>query len=314
MRSDCGDIRFTDSDGITLLNYWIEGPINSSNTRIWVKVPNIPANSIKKIYLYYGNPDATSLSNPDATFVFFEDFSSDPNTNGKWEIYRYSADTANEFVYDPANRRVYLTKAATNKGAIAFFKDVNTPDSFRLITYGGAGGGTGADGWAFGFFKDISPYRTYGRCDYGGSFGLMASDGTNRYISKGFAIEFDNYQNTGDPSANHNALVDTSVAAPYNHIRYVNTNIANEDNTTHRIEIKVSDQKTQLLIDDTVYIDYTYTYTKTYRAIGFGAGTGGATNNHWIEKCVILANWTYPEPTVKIGQERIVKSGILMDT
>ncbi|MEM0242889.1 MAG: DUF2341 domain-containing protein [Candidatus Aenigmatarchaeota archaeon] len=61
MRSDCGDIRFTDSDGITLLNYWIEpNTCNTNNTRIWVKVPNIPANSQKIIYLYYGNPNANS--------------------------------------------------------------------------------------------------------------------------------------------------------------------------------------------------------------------------------------------------------------
>jgi hypothetical protein len=39
MRGDCGDIRFTDSDGQTLLSYWIEGGCNTTSTRIWVKVP-----------------------------------------------------------------------------------------------------------------------------------------------------------------------------------------------------------------------------------------------------------------------------------
>jgi len=63
MRSDCGDIRFYDSDGATPLNYWIEGQCNSSSTLIWVKVPSIPASSKKTIYLYYGNPSYTSLSN-----------------------------------------------------------------------------------------------------------------------------------------------------------------------------------------------------------------------------------------------------------
>jgi len=45
MRSDCGDIRFTDSDGSTLLNYLIE---NCNIGRILVKVPYIPASSTKK--------------------------------------------------------------------------------------------------------------------------------------------------------------------------------------------------------------------------------------------------------------------------
>jgi len=65
MQNNGEDIRFTDSDGITLLSHWIESGINSSNTRIWVKIPSIPANSTKTIYLYYANPDAVSTSNID---------------------------------------------------------------------------------------------------------------------------------------------------------------------------------------------------------------------------------------------------------
>jgi len=83
MRTDCGDIRFTDSDGRTLLNYWIESGCNSSNTKIWVKVPQIPANLTKTIYLYYGNPNATSQSNPTNVFIFFDDAEID---YGNWEL------------------------------------------------------------------------------------------------------------------------------------------------------------------------------------------------------------------------------------
>jgi hypothetical protein len=68
MRSDGGDIRFTDSDGKTQLSYWIESGVNSANTRVWVKVPFIPASSTKTIYLYYGNPSATSVSDSVAVF------------------------------------------------------------------------------------------------------------------------------------------------------------------------------------------------------------------------------------------------------
>ena len=69
MQADCDDIRFTDTDGTTLLPYWIEGPINASNTKIWVKVPQIPANGTKVIYLYYGNPTAQSESSIVDTFI-----------------------------------------------------------------------------------------------------------------------------------------------------------------------------------------------------------------------------------------------------
>jgi len=61
MRSDCGDIRFADSDD-QMLNAWIESGCNSTSTKIWVKVSTIPASSTKTIYVYYGYPSATLSS------------------------------------------------------------------------------------------------------------------------------------------------------------------------------------------------------------------------------------------------------------
>jgi len=84
MRSDCGDIRFTDSDGSTQLSYWLESGCNSANTKIWVKVPFIPTGN-KTIYVYYGNPEATSMSNGDATFEFFDDFEGNTINAYKWD-------------------------------------------------------------------------------------------------------------------------------------------------------------------------------------------------------------------------------------
>jgi len=84
MRSDCGDIRFTDSNGTNLLNYWIESGTNTTSTKIWVKIPSIPANSTKTIYVYYGNPSATSQSNGDAVFLFFDDFPGTSLNTTKW--------------------------------------------------------------------------------------------------------------------------------------------------------------------------------------------------------------------------------------
>ena len=86
MRKDCGDIRFTDTDGKSLLNHWIESGIDSSNTKIWVKIPKIPAFSEKKIYLYYGNLSANCISNGDNTFDFFDDFSGNEIDTKKWRI------------------------------------------------------------------------------------------------------------------------------------------------------------------------------------------------------------------------------------
>ncbi|MEM5810918.1 MAG: DUF2341 domain-containing protein [Candidatus Aenigmatarchaeota archaeon] len=87
MRSDCGDIRFTDSDGSTQLSYWLESGCNTASTKIWVKVPSIPASSTKTIYVHYGNPSAESASNGDNTFKFFDDFLGNSLDTTKWVVY-----------------------------------------------------------------------------------------------------------------------------------------------------------------------------------------------------------------------------------
>lgn len=74
MRTDFGDIRFTDQDGTTLLDYWLEAKTNSTEATFWVKVPTLPAESVATIYAYYGNSSAVSLSDGDNTFMFFDDF------------------------------------------------------------------------------------------------------------------------------------------------------------------------------------------------------------------------------------------------
>jgi len=71
VNSDGSDIRFYQEDGVKL-NYWIESWDNTGTSTIWVKVPSIPGNSTTTIYMYYGNPDATSESNADNTFIFFD--------------------------------------------------------------------------------------------------------------------------------------------------------------------------------------------------------------------------------------------------
>ena len=59
MDEDCNDLRVTDSDGETQLDYWIEGGCDTSSTQIWAQVPSIPDGG-KTLYVYYGNASATN--------------------------------------------------------------------------------------------------------------------------------------------------------------------------------------------------------------------------------------------------------------
>jgi hypothetical protein len=82
MRSDCGDVRFTDSDKTTLLPYWMESGCNSKNTVFWVNVPKVSQS--KPVYVYYGNPSAGYAGSGDETFEFFDNFEGNVLDSSKW--------------------------------------------------------------------------------------------------------------------------------------------------------------------------------------------------------------------------------------
>jgi hypothetical protein len=73
-RSDFGDIRFTTVNGI-LLDYWMESLNVGKNATFWIEIAGNLTGQAQTIYLYYGNPIATTTSNGNNTFIFFDDFS-----------------------------------------------------------------------------------------------------------------------------------------------------------------------------------------------------------------------------------------------
>ena len=78
MRSDFSDLLFTDSDGMTPLDYWMEPLSDSKNAVFWIKIPEVKANSKHIIYMYYGYAgDISNLKNAikqkDFEQVFIED-------------------------------------------------------------------------------------------------------------------------------------------------------------------------------------------------------------------------------------------------
>jgi flagellin-like protein len=83
MQVNYEDLRFIDSGG-NELDHWIESTGDPAS--VWVEIPTISASSTATIYLYYGNAAASSASDADATFVFFDSFEDDTpgNEPSKW--------------------------------------------------------------------------------------------------------------------------------------------------------------------------------------------------------------------------------------
>lgn len=85
-KADGADLRIS-VDGVTLtVPYWIESWNPGGTSKIWVKVPSIPANGTTKLYLHYGDVARNAASNGDNTFELFDDFEDGVFAN-KWDVY-----------------------------------------------------------------------------------------------------------------------------------------------------------------------------------------------------------------------------------
>ena len=91
LNADGSDIRFLD-ENMNYLSYWIEPGIqnesglNRTNTRIWVKVPLIPALSSNTLYMEYGNSAARAVSDIKSTFIFGDDFNDNALDASLWTV------------------------------------------------------------------------------------------------------------------------------------------------------------------------------------------------------------------------------------
>jgi len=92
MQPDFDDLRFTSSDQTTELSYWLESKTDSTTATIWVKIPSL-ASGDNTIYMYYANASATTASNGDNTFEFFDHFDSASIDTNKWNKTGYGTVT-----------------------------------------------------------------------------------------------------------------------------------------------------------------------------------------------------------------------------
>lgn len=106
-RDDFGDVRFTDNDGDTLLDCWMESKVDSNYAIFWVEVADSLETDPQTIYVYYDKASATypylatAKAQGIATFLLFDDFTTD--TSADW------TNAGGEFSIDTANQRMIIT-------------------------------------------------------------------------------------------------------------------------------------------------------------------------------------------------------------
>ena len=129
---------------------------------------------------------------------------------------------------------------------------------------------SGGEGIAF-FIADASTSTSY-VSGTGDSFGGLGLDG--------YAITFDTYQNSGDPSASSGSfiglyeldsssgwtLLDSDVSLP-----------TLEDDSTHLITITIEEGDFEVTVDGTSYLVSSGQYSMPEALVGWGGGTSTAT-------------------------------------
>ncbi len=121
-QSDGRDVRFTDSDGTTTLNYEIEKwDAAAKEAVLWVNVPQIDAtSSTDHIYMYWGNPNAVDAPSADNTWG--------SSYKGVWHLGDNAASTT---VADSSGNANNLT-SQTNTDSEGVSQPGNTGNSYFM--------------------------------------------------------------------------------------------------------------------------------------------------------------------------------------
>lgn len=83
MQADFNDLRFTRSDGDTLIDAWLEEKTDGVSATVWTEFPTTPIDTAEDYYyMYYGNNVVGGDWNGVDTFQFFDDF--EDGSQGSW--------------------------------------------------------------------------------------------------------------------------------------------------------------------------------------------------------------------------------------
>jgi hypothetical protein len=131
MQSDFDDLRFTSSDGQTLIPFWVEKYTASTNANIWVLLPNLATSSYATVFMYYGSSTASSTSNGGATMTAFDDYEDN-------SLSEYTGDTSLfSVVTSPVYGGTYSLKPSSVSGKTTdgIFRFDDTVAQGQIIRY-----------------------------------------------------------------------------------------------------------------------------------------------------------------------------------
>ena len=178
-KADFSDVRFADVNG-QLLDYWIE-KIEGDYCVVWVKIPYIPQYpNGTKIYLYYGNPNAESLSNEN-TMPLFLDFSYNPQDD-------FTSLGGGAFEWDSSEQAWHIAGYAGGRG---YYNAKKFDDGYELtVKVKSTGGSVGL----FLKFQDSSNYLLFRTDQNNWELVSMINDASSTLASTVYPINLSDYK------------------------------------------------------------------------------------------------------------------------
>ncbi len=203
LRPDGGDVRFASMPGADVsesfdLPYFIESWNAGGTSLVWVKIPSMPGSSSKTIYLYYGNPGATTTSN--FAVVFPNAYRLLGGTDLQSGIKNYDwfeiAPGAALFVFDQSPLIVHARRALINGALDASGRGYVS----SFIAYGN---GNGPGGGLAGFSGGFGGAGGAGYGGWGGSGGgvFPAAGGPSDGTAASGDIDLGSSGGNGEPNA-----------------------------------------------------------------------------------------------------------------
>ncbi len=182
MQEDFSDLRFVDNDDVTILPYFIENYVNRSYAEVWVRLKD----NDTTIYMYWGNPNAISESNPYNVFDFYDDFEGTDLDTTKWTIARNTNSptiavsnswlkvqgslSSGEFIalmnFTPTTRFIVeefvnFTSGVVNENSIVWYSD-DTADNHYLVQVNY----DGTTSWTLWWIKQAGTYSSISTDSY----------------------------------------------------------------------------------------------------------------------------------------------------
>ena len=241
-------------------------------------------------YLFGVEPTPPAAPAPAAapiyTLAFSDDFSTNPNRNGQWTVFRRQGDPNREGSWDPIEQVWYLTRQHPQDLATAAFANYElTATSWKVdFKYLVDNGPRGGDGFVFMFYKDKSAYERHVRPAAGQymAFQTTNPDYSNNPV-RGYGLEFDTSYNALCDALNENyvAIVQDVICEsaliyrPFNKI---------DDGVWHSVEFSFKNGHFACTIDgSTVFCATISDPDYSHTGIGVGAATGYYTSDQMID-------------------------------